>query len=277
MPSVPIIQYREEYVASFEQDYSMLKQGTVRETVRKGNQATFLVSGSGGTGAVTRGSNGQIPFASPSNTQKTITLVEAHGPEEMTGFDVFSNQGPQTQIMRKASQARLHRDIDQKIIDQLDTATQTTGSAVSASLALVIKARTLLGNNEVDLTQEDNMFAAISPAFEGYLMQVAEFASADYVDIKVFAGPAKRMRRWMGVNWMIHPNLTGNGTSAEKCYMWHRNALGHAANVDEMVVDGDYDRKQQVSWTNATMYHNATVLQNAGIVQMLHDGSALSA
>lgn len=273
-PSVPVTQFRDEYVASFEQDYSMLKIGCTKETLIKGNVATFLVAGSGGETAVTRGSNGYIPFKSPSNTQVSCTLNERHAPFEMTGFDVFANQGDQRTILMKSSQAVMHRDIDQAIIDQLDTATVTTGSAVTASLDLVIKARTKLANAEIPITEEDNMFAAITAAFEGYLMQITEFASADYVDVKPWVGPAKRMRRWAGVNWMVHPNLTGVGTSSEKCYMWHKRAMGHAANAAEMKVDADYERKQQISWTNATLYHNAKVLQTTGIVQMVHDGSA---
>ena len=275
-PAVPVTMYREEYIASFEQDYSFLKIGCVKETVIKGNSAVFLVAGSGGETAVTRGSNGQIPFKPPSNTQNTCTLVERHAPFEMTGFDVFANQGDQKRILMKSSQAVLHRDIDQSIIDQLDTATVTTGATQAANLLQIATAKTKLGNAEVDLTQEDKMFAAITPAFEAYLMQVTEFSSADYVEVKPFVGPAKRMRRWYGVNWMVHPNLTGVGTSSEKCYMWHSNSIGHAANSAEMKVDADYERKQQISWTNATLFHNAKMLQTAGVVQMLHDGSAIS-
>jgi hypothetical protein len=276
-PVVPVTTYRDEYVASFEQNYSMLKTGCVKETVIKGQSAVFLVAGSGGATAVTRGSNGQIPYASVSNTQNTCTLVEKHAPFEMTGFDVFANQGDQKLIMMRSSQAVLNRDIDSAIITQLDTATQDTGAAATASLNTVVYAHTILGNAEVPVWEEDNMFAVISPAFHAYLMQVSEFASADYVDVKPFAGPAKKMRRWMGVNWMVHPNLTGNASSSEKCYMWHRNAMGHAANTAEMMVDGGYERKQQVSWTNATLYHGAKLLQNGGIAQMLHDGSAYAA
>lgn len=275
-PAVPVVLYRDEYVASFEQDYSLLKIGTVREINIKGNSAVFLVAGSGGETAVTRGSNGMIPYKSPSNTQNTCTLVEKHAPFEMTGFDIWANQGDQKRILMKSSQAVLYRDIDQAIIDQLDTATVTTGSAATASLVMIATAKTKLGNAEVDLTQEDNMFCAITPAFEAYLMQMTEFASADYVEVKPFAGAPKRARRWYGCNWMIHPNLTGVGTSSEKCYMWHRNAIGHAANSAEMKVDADYERKQQVSWTNASLFHGAKMLQTAGVVQMLHDGSALS-
>jgi hypothetical protein len=269
-----ITQYRDEHIAAFEQNYSILRVGCVQEAVIKGNTATFLVSGSGGASAVTRGSNGLIPYGNTDNTQYSCTLSEKHAPFERTGFNIFASQGDQKRIMQMGSVAVLNRDIDQVIIDQLDTATQDTGAAVTASLDLVIKSQVILGNAEVPIEEEDNMFAVISPAFRGYLMQTTEFSSGDYVNVKPFNGPARRMWRWMGVNWMVHPNLTGNGTSAEKCYMWHKNAIGHAANSKEMEVEVDYDKKQAISWSRATLYHGAKLLQNTGIVQMMHDGSA---
>lgn len=176
--------------------------------------------------------------------------------------------------MQLASVAVLNRDIDQVILDELDTATLTTGSAVTANLNLVIKSRVILGNNEVPITEEDNMFAVISPAYEGYLMGVTEFSSADYVEVKPFVGPAKRMRRWAGVNWIVHPNVPGVGTSSESCFMYHKNAIGHAANSKEMSVLVDYDGKQDLSWSRASLFHGAKKLQNSGIVKMVHDASA---
>lgn len=269
-----VTQYRDEHIAAFEQNYSLLRVGCVQEAIIKGNSAVFLVSGSGGASAVTRGSNGLIPYGNTDNTQSTCTLSEKHAPFERTGFNIFASQGDQKRIMQMGSVAVLNRDIDQVIIDQLDTATQDTGTAVTASLDLVIKAQVILGNAEVPIEEEDNMFAVISPAFRGYLMQTTEFSSGDYVNVKPFNGPARRMWRWMGVNWMVHPNLTGNATSTEKCYMWHKNALGHAANSKEMEVAVGYDEKQAISWSRATLYHGAKLLQNTGIVQMLHDGSS---
>lgn len=269
-----VTQYREEHIAAFEQNYSILRATCVTHAQIKGNSAVFLVSGSGGATAVTRGQNGLIPYGQTTNTQSTCTLLEKHAPFEMTGFNIFASQGDQRRIMQMGSVAVLNRDIDQTIIDELDTATLTTGTSATASLAMVAKAKTILGNAEVDLTDEDNLFGLITPAFEAYLMQIPEFSHADYVDVKLFASKTKRMRRWYGVNWMIHPNLTGVGTSTEKCYMYHRNAIGHAANSKEMEVEVDYDKKQAISWSRATLYHGAKLLQNTGIIGMRHDGSA---
>jgi hypothetical protein len=74
------VQYRKEHVAAFEQNYSILRATTVREAVIKGNQAVFLVAGSGGLSAITRGVNGLIPYNTVSNVQNTCTLNEYHAP-----------------------------------------------------------------------------------------------------------------------------------------------------------------------------------------------------
>lgn len=72
------VQYRDQLVAAFEEGMSWLRQTTVNEAVIKGNQATFLVAGSGGASAVTRGINGLIPARADSMDQSTATLVEWH-------------------------------------------------------------------------------------------------------------------------------------------------------------------------------------------------------
>jgi hypothetical protein len=266
--------YRKEHIAMFEQNYSVLRPGCVQEAVIKGNSAVFLVSGSGGATAVTRGVNGLIPYGTVSNAQNTATLVEYHAPFERSGFNIFASQGDQKRIMQESSVATLNRNIDAAIITQLDTATSYTGTAVTASLNLVIRAKVILSLNDVDTTQEDKMFAAVTPAFEGYLMQIPEYSSSDWVEVKPFVGPSKRMRRWAGINWMFHNHLTGVGTSTEYCYIWHQHAVGHAANSKEMEVEVGYDAKQQLSWSRASLYHGAKILQQTGIVQMRHDGSA---
>lgn len=71
-------QYRQELVATFEEGTSWLRQTTVTEAVIKGNQATFLVAGSGDASAVTRGINGLIPARADDMTQLTATLTEWH-------------------------------------------------------------------------------------------------------------------------------------------------------------------------------------------------------
>ena len=141
---------------------------------------------------------------------------------------------------------------------------------------MVEKAKAYLGNHDVPIEEEDHMFAVVSSGFMAYLRQTKEFAHADYVDIKPLVGPTRKMLRWAGVNWAQSARITGSGTASEKCYMFHRSALGYAINVGEDSVAIGYDEKQDTSWSRASVFHAAKLLQNTGIVQMKHDGSAFN-
>jgi hypothetical protein len=268
-----VTQYRNETIATFEQRYSDLRMACVQEAVIKGNTAVFLIAGSGGASAVTRGINGQIAFGVVDNTQLSCTLTEKHAPFETTDFNIFASQGNQKAIMQQASIGTLNRDIDDVIIAQLDTATQDTATAVEATQDLVEMCITILGNADVPVEEEDKMFGIISPAFRSMLRQNTTYASGEYVDAKPLQGPVRKMWRWAGINWVVSGRITGKGTSSEKCYILHQNALGHAANMKDMEVDVGYEKKQKNSWTNASLYHGGKLLQNTGVVQALHDGS----
>jgi hypothetical protein len=274
--------YRNEFIAAFEDLQSRLRMTTTTEADVQGNQAVFLVAGSGSATAKTRGANGLIPARADSLTQNTATLKEWHDLVRKTRFNIYAGQGNQRRIMQETTVGVLNRQIDDDIIAILDTATNDTGTAQKASLDMVVYAKTILGNNFVDLSDEDNLFAVISPAFEGYLTQVKEYASADYVDVKPFNGPSKKYRRWMGVNWIVHPRLTGSvgaGSSgaSEKCYMYHRASVGNCFDTQGLNTAVGYDEEQDYSYARASAFMGSVMLQNSGIVQMLHDASAYAA
>lgn len=268
-----ITQYREEAIAVYEREQSLLSQCTVNEFVRSGNTATFLVAGSGSATAVTRGINGRIPARPDSLTQTSATLQEWHDKVIKTNFNIFESQGNQRAIMQRTTMGTLNRKIDDDIIAQLDTATIDTGTTTTASVAMVAKSLGYLGNQNVPLEDEENIFGLITPAFWGYLMETREFASGDYVDVKMFNGTIRKMFRWFGVNWIRHSGLTGLGTSTEFCYLFHRNALGHAADVSGMDVDIGYNGEDAYSYARVSVHVGSKLLQNTGIVQMKHDGS----
>lgn len=275
------IQYRQEAIATFEQHQSLVRDFVTTEAVIKGNQATFLVAGSGGATAVSRGVNGLIPARADDLTQNTATLVEWHDLVRKTNFNVFASQGNQREIMQKTTMAVINRKIDSDIITLLNTATQDTGAAATANLQLVIRSQAILGNNDVPF--DGGITALITPAFLGYLQMTKEFGSAEYVSKKPLDGAQANWSdspgfyRWMNINWITHPNLPGKGTNAEKCFMFHKSAIGHAANKDGMQTPVGYDEEQAYSWARASIDMGGVLLQNSGIVVMNHDGSAFAA
>jgi len=270
--------YRDEFIAGFEERQSHLRGSVVNEAVVKGNSATFLVASSGGATAVTRGVNGLIPARADSLTQTSATIAEWHDLCKKTGFNVFASQGDQIRIMQKETMGVMNRKIDSDIIAQLDATTvQVSATAATASIDMVAHAQTILGVNEVPIEEEDSMFAMISPSFRAYLIQTSEFSSGDYVDVKPFVGPAKKYWRWMGINWITHPNVTGVGTSSEKCYMYHKTSLGHAVDKSGVKSLVGYDEEQDYSWARCSVNMGSKLLQTSGVVQMLHDGSGYAA
>lgn len=267
-------QYRQEFIAGFEVMQSLARNTVTTEAVIKGNSAVFLVADSGGASTVTRGANGLIPARADDLTQNTATLSEQHDLVRKTGFNVFASQGDQRRIMQETSMGVVNRKIDDDIITALETATQTTGAVQTGSLSLAMHAYTVLGNNDVPM--DGNISALITPAFHAYLMQTKEFASADYVNNKPFT-MGLTMFRWANVNWIVHPNLTGVGTSNETCLMYHRSAIGHAVNSAGIQSLVGYDEEQDYSWARCTVYMGSKLLQNSGVVKIPHDGSAYAA
>jgi len=268
------IQYKQEFVAGFEQRQSLVRHTVTTEAVIKGNQATFLVADSGSAEAVTRGVNGLIPARADNLNQYTATLVEWHDLVRRTSFNIFASQGDGRRIMQETTMAVVNRKIDSDIITELNTATQDTGAAATGTLSMALHALTILGNNAVPM--DGNVYALITPAMLAYLMQTKEFASADYTGNRPFDGSPSTFK-WATINWIVHPSLPGKGTSAEKCFMYHKSALGHAANTGEMQSAVGYDQEQDYSYARCSIFMGAKLLQNSGIVVMNHDGSGYAA
>lgn len=230
---------------------------------------------------MTRGVNGLIPSRADDLSQPVATLLEWHDLVRKTGFNVFASQGDQRAIMQQTTMGVINRKIDSDIITELNTATQDTGTAQTATLQLALRAKTILGQNEVPF--DGNVWAAISPGYEAYLLAVPEFSSSDWVSMKPVDSGSTAWKdtvgfyRWLGVNWLVHPNLPGVGTNAEKCFMYHSSSVGHAVNADGIQSPVGYDEEQDYSWARASVFMGSKLLQNSGIVVMNHDSSAFAA
>ena len=193
-----------------------------------------------------------------------------------TRFNIFQSQGDQRALMQQTTRKVLNRRLDADVIAQLDTATSNLGAASTFALSVAAKAITTLGENEVPVEEVDKMWALATPAVRGYIMQLPEATKIDYVEMKFLTGPARRTMRWAGFNWIFHPNLTGVGTSSEKCYFYHRDAIGSAFDQGEgLNVAIGYDDEQDYSYARASSFTGAKLLQQSGIVQFLHDASAI--
>lgn len=274
------IQYRQEFIAAFEAHQTLLRDTVTTEAIIKGQQAVFLVAGSGAATAVTRGLNGRIPARGDTNLQNTCTLQEWHDLVRKTGFNVFASQGNQRAIMQMTTMAVLNRKIDELIINQLNTGTVTIGSSTTIpNVSLFQNGRVKLSNAAVPW--DSNVTLLCQPSFLAYLEQATEFANAQYVDVRPYAGsdnPSWKDKpmayRWRNVLLVEHPNLPGRGTSSEKSFLYHKTAVGMAVDTSGVQSPVGYDQEQDYSWARASAYMGALLLQNTGVVVITADGSA---
>ena len=269
--------YRDEWIAAFERDQATLRRTVITEAMVKGQKATFLVATSNRE-AVTRGGNGLIPASLDDLTQSEATLVEKHDLSQKTGFNIFAGQSNQRAIMQELTRKVINRDIDNVIIAILESGTvnaNTTASIMTKQLVNI--ALTKLYNANVP--NDGMVFGVVTPAAWAHLSDIPDFASSDYVNAKPLVdgmptGP--EMKRWNGVTWISHTGLTNAGTSSAECYLYHKNAIGHAYDSRDVQSLVGYDEEQDYSWARTSLYHGAVKLQNAGIVVIVHDDSQYS-
>ena len=274
------IQYRQEFVQAFEQHQSLLRETVTTEAVIKGNQAVFQVAGSGSAVAVSRGVNGRIPARGDNLSQLTCTLAEWHDLVRKTGFNVFASQGNQRSIMQMTTMAVLNRKIDSLITDELSNGTVTLGTAgvTIPNVSLFQNARVKLSNAAVPW--DSNITLLCQPSFLAYLEQAPEFANAQWVDMRPYAGQTPSWQdkpmayRWRNCLIVEHPNLPGKGTTSETSYLYHKSAIGHAIDTSGLQTPVGYQEEQDYSYARATAYMGAKLLQNTGVVVITHDGSA---
>jgi hypothetical protein len=273
------IQYRQEFVAGFEQHVSLLRETVTTEAVIKGNIAVFLVADSGTATAVTRGINGLIPARSDNLNQYSCQLAEWHDLVRKSNFNIFASQGNQRQIMQMTSMGVLNRKIDSLIINELNTGTVAIGSATTLpSVSLFQNGRVKLSNAAVPW--DSNITLLCNPAFLAYMEQAPEFANAQYVDLRPYAGDTASWRdkpmayRWRNALIIEHPGLPGKGTSSEKNFLYHKTAIGQAAQTGGLETPVGYMEEQAYSWARASLPMGAKILQNSGVVVITADGSA---
>lgn len=273
-------QYRDEFVAGFEQRQSLLRETVTTEAVIKGNQAVFLVADSGSAVAVTRGANGLIQARADNLTQNTATLQEWHDLVRKTGFNIFASQGNQRAIMQQTSMGVVNRKIDDQIITELDTATVTIGAAgATPTVSQFQNARVKLSNASVPW--DSNITFLCGASYLAFLEQAPEFANAEYVDVRPYAGGDNTVSwrdkpmvyRWRSTLIIEHPNIPGRATTSEKAFLYHKSAVGHAANTGGISTAVGYNDEQDYSYARASIFMGVKMLQTAGVVEITYDGS----
>ena len=229
------------------------------------------------TEAVIGGAEGASCFFMVNGANPKNGIIPSHSfgvaaPLQMVGLEAAAEaksieqtiMGELPELLCRAVNAQ----IDRSIIAALEGC-DGIAAVEGTGLDVVLKSEVVLGNNEVPIEEEDNMFCVITPAMRAMLLERTEYASGDYVFVRAGSRQVK-VWCWAGKNWLVAPTPSG------RSYMFHRHAVGHALGLLALAVPGavtgGVDLKTGLGWMKAKTMQLATVLQRVGVVSFVVGG-----
>lgn len=235
-----IRQYESEVHTAYQRMGSKL-----RSTVRfrgnvQGESSTFQVYGKGTAGQKTR--HGLVPVMNIAHTNAVCTLQDRYAGEWIDDLDLLKTNIDEMQLASEAGAAALGRDDDDKIITALD-ATTTADVGVHGDGLLDRKKCLLIQENfnSASVPDDGNRFVVMPVRQWSAMLQISEFANADFTgDQRPFMAFGDH-RYWLGIHWMYHEELPRKGTATADCFCYHRRAVGFASGSDI---------KTDITWEN---------------------------
>lgn len=266
-------QYRDEWITEFQRGETYLKDTVTREIIIEGrSSATFAIAGQS-SGMSERGVQGLIPTRNATDRQVTLPLKEMHTLENQTGFNVFTAQSAGLRpAMRTRSRMDAVREIDDEIIRALSAATNVynSGTAITMTLGRMVDIISDLWEGNVD----ERVTFLHTPKSWARLLTMPNFTSSDYVDRKPLMQEAPRPVIYANAWHMMHNGLPARTGALAQMFVYAKSAVGHALANGEIQVAAGWNDEQAYSWDRATIYHRAGILQQAGVLKVIHDDTA---
>ncbi len=276
--SVPeSIKYRREFIGAFNTSVSLLNDRFTEESMDMGRSAVFDVTAVGGR-MQKRSIDGRIPRTNVTDTQITCTLEEHVKKFEVSDFEAFTSQSDERAKMNHRIMESVNQEIDYNVLTELSNAANTAaGSGAAITIALATETIAELAANQVAINPNDVTWI-VSPYMEAKLLQLNAYSSADYISTKPFENPnqfenMRKLRSFLNVGFIVHPNLPGVGSATCTTYLVHRPALGLAMPQGQIKYAAGYDDQDHYHYCSSTLKAGSKILQDAGILKFVHDDS----
>lgn len=274
------VSYLPEFQESFAQTVSLLSDRCTDGRMDGGSSVVFDIADmSGDLGE--RGTDGDLPRLTSSDTQPTMALREYGGTMRITDFHVFTSQSNEREKMYRKMTGRVNRRLDKVVIGELDNASTVWngGTAIVMTPAILTDMLTELEQEEIPIDANDVTLLA-SPKVRHQLMKSPAYTSADYVSAKPYEGDAatysnqRKVKRFLDTGLIFSPLLSGAGTASAKCFLFHRRAVGCAKPSSEVMLTTGFNDEHHYYFCSSSVKAAAKILLSGGIIEFLHDDTA---
>lgn len=266
------------FIKQFEREVheAFQRQGSkLRNTVRvinnvNGSEAVFQKVGKGT--ASTKSTHGMVPVMNLDHSAVTATLQDFYAGDWVDRLDELKINIDERQVIANAGAYALGRKADELIITEMASVgagQEIVDGNVGMTLTKVLDALTMLG--DADVPDDGERYAVVGWKQWSELLQINEFASADFVGPDELPFKATmQAKRWLGTLWIPHSGLPIDANDIRSCFWYHKSAIGHAAAAD-VETDITWHGDRAAHFVNNMMSQGSALIDATGVVEIMCD------
>ena len=251
---------------AYQQSGSKLKNAVRSKQNVVGATTVFQKIGTGV--AATKERHGLVPVMNLNHTPVECELKDYYAGDWVDALDELKLSIDERRVIASSGAYALGRKTDELIIAALASADATNDvGAYTASLDknTILKAFTKLNTNNIP--DDGQRFAIVGPLQWNALLNIEEFASSDYVGDNTPFLKGTESRKWLGINWIMHTGLPLKNTTERDCFVFHKNAIGHASGKD-VTTDISWHGDHAAHFVNNMMSQGACLIDGTGVVRI---------
>lgn len=265
-------QFEREVHEAYQRQGSKLRN-TVR-TINNVNGATAVFQKVGKGTAATKSTHGMVPVMNLAHTSIEAGLQDFYAGDWVDRLDELKVNIDERQVIANAGAYALGRKTDELIIAAMTTVTggqEIAANNFGMTINKVMEAFEKLG--DADVPDDGERYAVVGWKQWSQLLQIAEFASADYIGADDLPfNNTTQAKKWLGMTVIPHSGLPIDGGDIRSCFFYHKTAVGHAAGSD-VQTDISWHGDRAAHFVNNMMSQGAVLIDASGVVEIKCDES----
>jgi hypothetical protein len=256
-------QFGEEVHQSYQRMGSKLRNTVRVKNAVRGSSTVFQKVGKGS--ASTKARHAKVPVMSVDHTPVECELLDFYAGDWVDQLDELKLNIDERQVLANAGAFALGRKTDELIIAALGQTTRTAGAGTDGlTKAKVLEAFEMLG--EKDIPDDGQRYAVIGWKQWSDLLEIPEFANADFVGPDELPWRGTQAKHWLGTLWLPHSGLELNG-NVRRCFWYHRSAVGHAIG-QEVATDVTWHGDRAAHFVSNSMSQGACLIDEDGVIEL---------
>jgi len=245
------------------------------DTLRKGtvNGLTAVVPKYGTAVAGRKDRHGLVPVTTPDHSQVEWNVEDFYAGQWVDKLDLLKTNADERAQAASAGGYALARKKDELIVNAI-RASLPAGQRITAAGGMTFdKAMAAKEQMEnADVPDDGMTVCVIGPHQWSELGKYREFASADYVDDKIYPGRRLRRRTWQGITWINAGSLLAGfkAGNIRPCLMYHMSAMAWGEGAD-VATDITWHGDRQAWFFAHTMSGNAKRIEDTGVIEISCD------